>query len=108
MSNSLGNYNNQNFTFNNYQNENAQKLKIEADDKINEADTKQKKLNEIIKTTLTELKNTTEKTNNTISSNAPNSYSELSKEVENLNNQALVKMEKANATTGEEKEKLRL
>ena len=107
LSNSLGNYNNQNFTFNNYQNENAQKLKIEADDKINEADTKQKKLNEIIKTTLTELKNTTEKTNNTISSNAPNSYSELSKEVENLNNQALVKMEKANATTGEEKEKLR-
>ncbi|MFN8230118.1 MAG: hypothetical protein U0V03_04265 [Bacteroidia bacterium] len=110
LSNSLNSYNNQNFNFNSYQNESAQKLKIEADEKINEANTKQKALNELIKTTVSEFKNTTNNSNSTNNSNnnsTINSYNKLSKEAEDLNNQALDKMEKANAASGEEKDKLR-
>lgn len=110
LSNNLNNYNNQNFNFNSYQNESAQKLKIEADEKINESNAKQKELNELIKTTLTEFKNAASNSNsanNSISNSTNNSYSKLSKEAEDLNNQALEKMEKANAASGEEKDKLR-
>jgi hypothetical protein len=107
----LDNYNNQNFNFNSYENENAQKLKVEADALINESVAKQKTLKDDVTNTIKNLSESTSNVNNTINnqttSNAGGSYKNLIKEADDLNNQALDKMEKANSANGTEKETLR-
>ncbi len=111
LNSGLDNYNNANFNFNSYENENAQKLKVEADALINESVVKQKTLKESVNSTIKNLSenssNSNNSANNQTASNTGGSYKNLIKEADDLNNQALDKMEKANAANGTEKETLR-
>ena len=92
---------NANFEFNAYQNSEAQKLKIDADSKINDAALKQKKLKELITTTKDEIA----KINN--SSSADNTTpAQLNIEAEELFNNAQKLRADAQTKTAAEKEKL--
>lgn len=86
-----------NFDYNGYQNADAQKMKVEADSKLNESEAQQKKLKELIGNTKNQLKNNT---------GDPVSVQQLYKDAEDLNVKAFDLRTQANTKTGAEKDAL--
>lgn len=101
LNNQLNANDNANFEFNAYQNTEAQKLKIEADSKINDAVVQKKKLKEVIATSKDEIK----ALDNTSSLSDLNP-TQLNIEAEELFNQAQKLRTDAQSKAGAEKEKL--
>ncbi|MDP3558557.1 MAG: hypothetical protein Q8T03_14375 [Bacteroidota bacterium] len=101
LSKQLNSNDNANFEYNAYQNTDAQKLKIEADAKINEAFIQQKKLKDLITITKEEVQNSNSESN-------PNEVTptELYIEAEELLNKAQKLKNDAQTKTGDEKVKL--
>ncbi|MGZ3900010.1 MAG: hypothetical protein ACXVDC_06760, partial [Bacteroidia bacterium] len=92
---------NANFDYNGYQNAEAQKLKIDADAKINESVAQQKKLKDIISSTKEQLKNNPAGQASTVTPQ------QLYKEAEELNFKAFEIKSEANTKDGAEKDALR-
>jgi hypothetical protein len=101
LNNQLNTNDNANFEYNSYQNIDAQKLKIEADSKINDAVAQQKKLKDIIAATKTELQKSDIGTNST--NVTP---TQLNIEAEELYSKAQKLKNDAQTKTGAEQEKL--
>lgn len=100
LNSNLNTSDNANFDYNGYQNEEAQKLKIEADAKINEAVAKQKKLKDQIVIAKDQIKNTSSIPTGTVSPK------DLNKEAEELNVKAFDLRSQASSKTGADKEAL--
>ncbi|MDP1800288.1 MAG: hypothetical protein Q8L81_02970 [Bacteroidota bacterium] len=101
LNNQLSTNDNANFEYNSYQNTEAQKLKIEADSKINDAFAQQKKLKDIIATTKAELQKSDIGTN---SNNV--TPTQLNIEAEELFGKSQKLKNDAQTKTGAEQEKL--
>lgn len=101
LNNQLNTNDNANFEYNSYQNTDAQKLKIEADSKINDAVVQQKKLKDLISSTKDEIQKSDAGSN---SSNV--TPTQLNIEAEELFNKSQKLRSDAQTKTGDEKEKL--
>ena len=97
----LNSNDNANFDYNSYQNTEAQKLKVEADSKINDAIAQQKKLKDVVEQTKEQLKQTP---SSTVTPGA--NPAQLYKEAEDLTAKAFNLRTQANTKTGKEKEDL--
>ncbi|MBA3682492.1 MAG: PD40 domain-containing protein [Bacteroidetes bacterium] len=93
---------NANFEYNSYQNTDAQKTKVEADSKINDAGAQQKKLKDLIATAKDEIQKS-ETLNSTSNNVTP---TQLIVEAEELFSKAQKLRSDAQTKTGDEKEKL--
>ncbi|MBA2611629.1 MAG: PD40 domain-containing protein [Bacteroidetes bacterium] len=101
LNNQLNGNDNANFEYNSYQNTEAQKLKIEADSKINDAVAQQKKLKDIIATTKDEIQKSGNGNNN-----ANATPTQLNIEAEELYTNAQKLKNDAQTKTGADKEKI--
>jgi hypothetical protein len=99
LNNKLNSNDKANFDYNGYQNAVAQKLKIEADAKINESEAQQKKLKDLIASAKDQLKNSA-------NNSSPVSVQQLYKDAEDLNVKAFDLRTQANTKTGTEKDAL--
>ncbi len=98
----LGGNDNANFEYNSYQNTDAQKLKIDADSKINDASVQQKKLKELIASAKEDI----QKSDAIANTNTNVTPTQLNIEAEELFNKAQKLKTDAQTKTGNEKDKL--